>query len=382
MNSFDRSMFNRQAYAKATLPPLQAEPLPGWCYADADFHRREIDRVFNRSWVCLGRENALPNMGDYRAVELNGSRLIVIRDQTGTIRVLNNVCRHRGMVLLEGTGNVPAIRCPFHAWAYGLDGSLRGAPTMDQSANFDRRDYGLISYEVTIWQGFIFARLEPGGPDFDSMVGNLDALLAPYDLPGQKLAKAKSFTVECNWKLFIEVFMEDYHVAVVHKNSIAGTYASHPPELATGVNGAYATIWDKHKGTSALLTAEQHLSFPAIETLPENMLGTRYVWIYPSFAFATTIDCMWGFEIYPEGPSRTHVVMNMCFPEATLARPDFAEKFERYEKRWAVSMDEDILVLERQQKGMNTGRYVPGRLSHLEPSLNLFANWLVDRVAD
>ena len=112
------------------------------------------------------------------------------------------------------------------------------------------------------------------------------------------------------------------------------------------------------------------------------MLGTRYVWIYPSFAFATTIDCMWGFEIYPEGPSRTHVVMNMCFPEETIARPDFAEKFERYEKRWAVSMDEDIVVLARQQKGMNTGRYVPGRLSHLEPSLNLFANWLVDRVAD
>jgi choline monooxygenase len=382
MNTFDRSMFDRQSYAKATLPPLQAEPLPGWCYADPDFHRREIDRVFNRSWVCLGRENALPNMGDYRTVELNGSRLIVIRDQTGAIRVLNNVCRHRGMVLLEGAGNVPAIRCPFHAWAYGLDGSLRGAPTMDQSANFDRRDYGLISFEVKVWQGFIFVRLEPDGPDFDSMVGNLDELLAPYNLPAQKLAKAKSFTVECNWKLFIEVFMEDYHVAVVHRNSIAGTYASHPPELATGVNGAYATIWDKHKGTSALLTAEQHLSLPAIETLPENMLGTRYVWIYPSFAFATTIDCMWGFEIYPEGPSRTHVVMNMCFPEETIARPDFAERFERYERRWAVSMDEDIVVLERQQKGMNTGRYVPGRLSHLEPSLNLFANWLVDRVAD
>ena len=99
------------------------------------------------------------------------------------------------MVLLEGTGNIPAIRCPFHAWAYALDGSLRGAPTMDQSVNFDRRDYGLISYDVAIWQGFIFARLEPGGPDFESLVGDLDRLLAPYNLPGQKLAKAKSFTV-------------------------------------------------------------------------------------------------------------------------------------------------------------------------------------------
>ncbi len=382
MNTLDGSMFDRHAYAKATLPPLHAEPLPGWCYASPAFHAREIERVFNRSWICLGRADALPSRGDYRTVELCGARLIVIRDQAGTIRVLNNVCRHRGMVLLEGCGNVPMIRCPFHAWAYALYGSLRGAPTMDQSENFDRRDYGLISFDVKLWQGFVFARLEPGGPEFDAMTGNLDALLAPYDLANQKLAKARSFTVECNWKLFIEVFMEDYHVAVVHKNSIAATYASHPPLLATGVNGGYATIWDEHEGTSALLTEEQNLSLPAIASLPESMLGTRYVWLYPSFAFAATIDCMWGFEIYPEGPGRTHVVMNMCFPEETVARPDFAEKFARYEKRWKVSMDEDIVVLERQQQGMNTGRYVPGRLSHLEPSLNLFANWLVERVVD
>jgi len=378
----DSSIFNRRHYTKATLPPLQAEPLPGWCYASPAFHQREIDRVLSRSWICLGRENALPNTGDYRTIELYGARLIVIRDQTGTIRVLNNVCRHRGMVLLEGSGNVPAISCPFHAWAYGLDGSLRGAPTMEKSENFDRRDFGLLAYDVAIWQGFIFVRLETGGPDFDSAIGELDRLLAPSNLPAMKTAQAKSFTVECNWKLFIEVFMEDYHVNVVHKNTIAGTYASHPPELASGINGAFATIWDKHNGTSALLTAEQHLSLPMIDGLPESALGTRYAWIYPSFAFAVTIDCMWAFEIYPEGPSRTHVVMNMCFPEKTMARPDFAEKFARYEKRWELSMNEDLVVLEGQQRGMNTGRYVPGRLSHLEPCLNVFANWLVNRIVD
>jgi phenylpropionate dioxygenase-like ring-hydroxylating dioxygenase large terminal subunit len=378
----DTSIFNRRAYARAILPPLQAEPLPGWCYASPKFHKREIDRVFFRSWICLGRENALPNPGDYRTVELCGARLIVIRDHGGTIRVLNNVCRHRGMVLLEGSGNVPGIRCPFHGWAYALDGSLRGAPSMDKSENFDRRDYGLISYEVALWQGFIFARLEPGGPAFEALVGDLDRLLAPYDLAALRLAKTKRFTVECNWKLFIEVFMEDYHVNPVHKATIAGTYASHAPQMATGANGAHATIWDKHEGTSALLTAEQKLALPMIEGLPETAFGTRYVWIYPSFAFAATIDCMWGFEIYPDGPSRTHVAMNLCFPEETMARPDFAEKFARYEKRWEVSMNEDIVVLEGQQRGMNTGRYLPGRLSHLEPCLNSFANWLVARIAD
>ena len=378
----DNSIFERERYAKTLLPPLQAEPLPGWCYASPDFYRREIERVFHRSWICLGRESDLPNPGDYRAVELCGARLIVIRDSAGTIRVLDNVCRHRGMVLLEGSGNVPAIRCPFHAWAYGLDGSLRGAGGMERSENFDRRDYGLVSHDVTLWQGFIFARLDPGGPEFAATVGELDRYLTPYSLPAMKTARARHFTVACNWKLFIEIFMEDYHVNVVHKASIAGTYASHPPEMATGVNGEFATIWDKHKGTSALLTAEQHLALPMIAGLPDIALGTRYAWVYPAFAFAATIDCMWAFEIYPDGPARTHVVMNMCFPEETIARADFAEKFARYEKRWEISMNEDIVVLEGQQRGMNTGRYRPGRLSHLEPALNSFANWLVTRIVD
>lgn len=382
MGMLEASIFDRRNYAKATLPPLQAEPLPGWCYASPEFYKREIDRIFFRSWICLGREDALPDPGDYRTVELCGARLIVVRDQAGTIRVLNNVCRHRGMVLLEGSGNVPAIRCPFHGWAYALDGSLRGAPSMEQTANFDRRDYGLLAYEVALWQGFVFARLEPGGPGFEAVVGDLDRLVAAYDLPAMQTVRAKPFTVECNWKLFIEVFMEDYHLNVVHKSSIAGTYASHPPEVPTRVNGEFATIWDKHQGTSALLTAEQHLALPMIEGLPDAAQGTRYGWIYPSFAFAATVDCMWGFEVYPDGPARTHVVMNICFPATTVARPDFAEKFARYDKRWDALMAEDRVVLEGQQRGMSSGRYRPGRFSYLEPCLGMFANWLVARIAD
>ncbi|MEA2780643.1 MAG: hypothetical protein QOK29_2187 [Rhodospirillaceae bacterium] len=381
MNHLGASIFDPQNYTKVMLPPMQAESLPGWCYTSEAFHRREIERIFSRSWICVGREDNLPRSGDYRTVNLCGTRLVVLRDNEGKIRVLDNVCRHRGTLLLEGNGNVPAIRCPFHNWSYGLDGSLRGAPDMDQTAGFDRKDYGLPAYEATHWNGFIFTRLQKGGPSLEEQLGDMDRLVAPYDLSEMRCAKQKTFTVKCNWKLFLEVFMEDYHLKAVHKSSIAGTYTA--PEVQERVNGDFATIFDPHKGTSALLTGEQQLALPPIEsptgTLPA---GTRYMLFYPSFAFACTVDCMWFFEIHPDGPLRTQVTMSMCFPQTTLALDDFASKFSAYENRWAISMDEDIVVLEKQQQGMESGRFVPGRFSHLEPVVSMFANWTVRRIMD
>lgn len=382
MAYLDAEIFDRKNYAKVTRPPMQAEPLPGWCYTDPNFHRREIERVFSRSWICVGRENALPNPGDYRTIELGGTKVILLRGQDGTLRALNNVCRHRGMVLLTGSGQVNGILCPFHGWGYGLDGSLRGAPHMDKTEGFDKREYGMLAFELAIWQGFIFVRLEGGGSVLEDTVGELDTLLECYDLPNMRTGGTRGFTVNCNWKLFIEVFMEDYHLNAVHKNSIAGTYVSHAPVVADGMNGGFVTIWDSHEGTSGLLSNERHLALPPIQGLKPAQLGTRYVLLYPSFAFACTIDCMWFFEIYPDGPARTNVVMTMCLPASTVTLADFEAKFAAYETRWKVSMDEDIVVLERQQQGMETGRYRPGRFSHLEPCVSKLASWLVGRTID
>src|SRR4051794_27890198 len=108
MNHLGASIFDPQNYTKVMLPPMQAESLPGWCYTSEAFHRREIERIFSRSWICVGREDNLPRSGDYRTVNLCGTRLVVLRDNEGKIRVLDNVCRHRGTLLLEGNGNVPA----------------------------------------------------------------------------------------------------------------------------------------------------------------------------------------------------------------------------------------------------------------------------------
>ncbi len=375
------SILDPQHYRSVMLPSQQAESLPSWCYTSAEFHQREIEQIFLRGWICVGRTDMLPEPGDYRAFELCGRKLVVLRRRDGQIGVLDNICRHRGTPLLKGEGSVKLILCPFHSWSYNLDGSLRGAPTMELTDGFTKAEFGLQSREVTIWRGFIFTRLERGGPSLEVTMGDMDGLVASHNFDDMVCAKRKTFTVACNWKLFLDVFMEDYHVRAVHSKSIAGTYTA--PEPVERVNSDFATVFNPHKGTSALLSGEQHLALPPIEGLVgKAALGTRYFLFYPTFAFASTIDCMWFFEIYPLGPSRTQVAMNMCFPRSTVARPDFVEKFAAYETRWAVSMGEDVAVLELQQQGMESGQFTPGRYSHLEPVVSMFANWVVRHTID
>ena len=366
-------IFDPVTYRAVRRPPLQAEPLPAWCYTSSEFLRREADEVFAKSWVCIGRGDLIPDPGDYRAFELCGWQLVMLRDRAGKIRVLSNVCRHRGAVLLEGTGHRSMISCPFHAWGYALDGSLRAAPDMEETQGFDKANYRLTSYEVAESCGFVFVRLMTGGPSLADSLGDLETVLRPWQPERLKTARERHFVAPCNWKLFLEVFMEDYHLKAVHKSSIAGTYTK--PEHQTHFRGDFATIWNPHPGTSALLPSEQNRALPAIEG--NDQAGTRYAWFYPSFAFAATLDCLWYFEVYPDGPARTRVTMGMCFPPESIAKPDFESTLDSYAARWKIAMDEDLVVLDRQQRGLESGQYIPGRLSHLEPVVGLFANWLV-----
>lgn len=367
------AMFDPATYRAVRRPPLQAEPLPAWCYASPEFLRREAEEVFARSWICIGRGDQVPEPGDYKAIEHCGRQLLLVRDRGGQLRVLSNVCRHRGAVLLEGRGRRAVISCPFHAWGYGLDGSLRAAPDMEQSEGFDKAAYGLPSYEVGEACGFVFTRLLPGGPGLAESLGDLPAVLRPWQPERLVTARERSFVAPCNWKLFLEVFMEDYHLKAVHKSSIYGTYTK--PEHQTHFKGDFATIWNPHPGTSALLPSQQDRALPPIQG--NDQAGTRYAWYFPSFAFAATLDCLWYFEVYPDGPTRTRVTIGMCFPPESVAQPGFEATLDLYDARWKVAMDEDLAVLARQQQGMESGQYTPGRLSHLEPCVGLFADWLV-----
>ena len=176
------------------------------------------------------------------------------------------------------------------------------------------------------------------------------------------LTRRRSFETASNWKPFIEAFMEEYHLPVVHPGSVDPTYEKGTPP--DPVVAEYATIYSPHDGTGALHTAERDKAFPPMATLAGRAVrGSTYVLAYPSLILCCTVDCMWFFEIEPLAPDRTRVAMNTCFPAATVARDDFEDRVEAYYRRWDEVMEEDNRANARMQRGL-TSPYAAEQAHH------------------
>src|SRR5437762_8856497 len=155
----------KHAFRKtARIPSVAAKSLPQKYFVSPDIFAKEQPEIFAKRWLLFGHQSQIPNAGDYVAQEVNGESLIVIRDKTGDINGFFNVCRHRGTRLKEDAcGHASAIQCPYHAWTYGLDGRLVGAPHMDDVPGFDKADYSLHRVNLGLWEGFIFVNLAEAG---------------------------------------------------------------------------------------------------------------------------------------------------------------------------------------------------------------------------
>lgn len=352
-------------------PSVYVEP----AHADA-----ETDRIFGTSWLGIGRADRIGKPGDYVTREIAGHSLIVTRDRDGMPHAFVNACRHRGSRLIDGEGNGRLIRCPFHSWSYALDGRLAAAPHMDECVDFEAADHGLIEFPVAERAGFLFVSLGRAG-GVDDYLGEFEAIHAPWPLGTLRTFRRREFSVNCNWKSFLEVFNEYYHLASVHPRSIDSLYAR--PDAGDEVSGCFATQFGRTEGTGGLLERAQHRALPAMPGLnPPWRDGVRYTWAFPSMTFAAGRDALWVYEAYPEGPGRCSVVQTVCFPPETMQSAGFAERAAAYVERADAAIDEDIPVLEFQHRGLRSRRALPGPLHPLlEPSVARFAAWYSARMA-
>src|SRR5438309_8643336 len=153
----------RHAFRKtARIPSPSAKSLPQKYFVSPDIFVKEQAEIFSKEWLLVGHQSQIPDAGDYVVQQVIGESLIVIRDKSEEIRGFFNVCRHRGTRLKEDAcGHASAIQCPYHAWTYGLDGRLIGAPHIDEVPGFDKADYPLHQVNLGIWEGFIFVKSEP-----------------------------------------------------------------------------------------------------------------------------------------------------------------------------------------------------------------------------
>ncbi len=196
--------------------------LPQKYFVSSETFAAEQKKIFSKEWLLVGHQNQIANAGDYFLVTISGESIIVIRDQRSQVRGFYNVCRHRGTRLKEHRageavcGHSSTIQCPYHAWTYGLDGQLMGAPHMDDVPGFDKADYPLHPVDLGFWEGFIFVSLANNPMPLESWFAPLTGKFSHWNMPILRSAKRIEYDVQANWKLMFENYSECYHCPGVH----------------------------------------------------------------------------------------------------------------------------------------------------------------------
>lgn len=370
-------MFDRAQYANVFKPVEEAETLPAWCYTSPEFYKAEVQNMFMKVWNFFGHVDQIPDKGDYMTLTFVGVPLIIVRGGDDKVRAFANTCRHRGALVAQGEGNCSAFVCPYHAWTYGLDGQLRGCSGMEETANFDKTDNGLIELRLEIFGNFMFINFDHDAEPLIDYLGDFPDLMGSYKLDNLRLTRKATYDVACNWKVHIENAMEEYHLPTVHKATIDFKEMEHS---AAPTSDNWTDIREHHDDyTRALLQEDLEHQLPHIPGLEGRAAGgTNYVSLNPSTMLGMTLDCVWYLELQHNGPDRIKVVAGACFPEETIARPDFEEKVQYYYKRWDKSLGEDNEIAEVQQLGLSSPFVKPGRLSHLEPLVSDLAQWWIE----
>ena len=194
-----------------------AQTLPPACYTDRDFYEFEKEALFYHEWLCVGRENWVPNHGDYFNTQIVDEPIVIARDKHGAINAMSSVCAHRAMLVAEGSGNTKRFMCPYHHWVYGLDGKLIGAPAMEKTCNFHKAENGLPRFKVEIWNGFIFINFDENAAPLAPRLAAVGKAIAGYDLAsaeGEKPAEPGTFA--WNWKVMFENNNDGYHASKLH----------------------------------------------------------------------------------------------------------------------------------------------------------------------
>jgi choline monooxygenase len=191
--------------------------LPYSWYTDPEILRQEEEHIFRAAWQYVGHTGQLAQPG-YFATRVGRTPVVVTRDRDDVLRGFVNVCRHRGFALAEGEGSRETLQCPYHAWTYGLDGSLRAAPRSDEEPEFPQDELGLVPVAVDTWGPFVFANAAPDAEPLAQVLGSLPAQVAELGLDVDSLVHHSRWQaeVEANWKIVCENFLECYHCQVAH----------------------------------------------------------------------------------------------------------------------------------------------------------------------
>ena len=363
-----------QLQQTAARPFDQARAMPPGVYTSEAFLAREIDGIFRQEWYCVGRSSALAKPGDYVTVDLAGQPVIVVRGRDGELRAMANVCLHRMSTLLQGEGNVRAITCPYHAWTYSLDGTLRGAPQMEHNAGFCKSDYRLPQIRCEEWLGWVYVTLNPEIEPVATRLAPLEAMIARYGMAGYVETFRETHVWDTNWKLLAENYMESYHLPICHRATV-GPY--------TGLDGVETVPGEPHFNIH-WFPKEEGLAIGTAHPANKRMKGrerttSAILSIYPSHLVTLTPGYFWYLSLQPLAPGKVHMIFGGGFAPEFIADPRVDEYNTTFRTLLAEVNVEDQGCTEAVFRGVNAGLSQPGHLSHLERPIYDFLRYIASR---
>ena len=362
-----------------------ARALPAWVYSHPEVARLEYERILLPSWQILCHVNSIPKPGDYVTLDLGRDSIVAVRAGDGRIHAFHNVCRHRAARLLEDSGSCGAlIRCPYHGWSYGLDGSLRGVPVRDSfPGGLDADSLGLKPVKVAVFLGFVFICVTGDPPSLAESWAPFLADFAPHDFESLvPFGPIYQEEWDVDWKVAMDNYLESYHVPIGHPGLNRMFTADYIGMvcLESGVARGVGQMKDR---PSPRWTERQYQKWaPEVATaLPDaERRCWRYYSMLPNLGIDVFPDQMDFFQVLPKGPGKCVI------RGASFALPDDRRQMKllRY-LNTRINRDvmrEDEFLCKRVQLGLSSVAYEPGPLSETELCMRQFHDLLRQRIPE
>ena len=333
----------------------RAWTLPSHLYTEPDAFVAEVERIFARSWQVVGHHAQVANPGDYFTAELVNEPLLIVRGSDGKLRGFYNVCRHRAGPPAEGCGTRKVFRCGYHGWTYGLDGSLISATEIEGVEGFRREDFALVPVRVEEWFDLIFVNLNLASLDGDARplresLGELPRQVEKFQFAGMKLFERRTYEMKCNWKTYVDNYLEGYHLPSVHPGlNRALDYNAYVVEPHAGYVRQFSPIRGAQPGDAT----------PRRYQEAGEDLSTDYFWIFPNWMLNCYPDNVSLNIVVPLAPERSLAVFEWYLPEkehgsaAAKASVEFSHQIQV----------EDVGICETVQKNLRSRSYSRGRFS-------------------
>jgi choline monooxygenase len=322
-----------------------ARTLPSRYYFDKDVLDAENRNVFARTWQLAGHADRVRDPGQFFTTTIANEPVLVVRGSDGVLRAMSNVCRHRAGPVATGEGKRPVLQCGYHGWTYSLDGSLLQTPEMSGVECFERDDFSLPQFRVEIWNELVFVNLGTAAAPLAEFLGDLVARLAPRNYAGYRLAARKEWSLDCNWKVYVDNYLEGYHIPIVH------------PGLFREID--YPNYRTETKANYSIQVAP--LKRPDRIRVNEAGGDIDYFWIWPNLMLNVYPDNFSTNLIIPVSPTETITVFEWFFenqsdPGVRKLLADtvaFSDEIQL----------EDIAICETVQKNLSSSTYSQGRYS-------------------